>query len=138
MDEINIIKVLKNSFANDAIKRQVLNEYWYQRNIETGIDSTGFCFSASEVLYRLTGGSNVWQIVSINDPRDWNNGTHYFLRRKSNSEIVDITADQYILRGIEIPYACGKARGLRYTSNKAKLLGKLCGLEGFESQPPHQ
>jgi len=128
MNEIDIINTLRNSFSNDAIKQQVLDENWYQRNIVNGIDSTGFCFSASEVLYRLTGGTNVWLVVSINDPRDWENGTHYFLKRRANNEIVDITANQYTLRGINIPYAMGRGHGLRFVSNKARLLARLSGL----------
>lgn len=128
MNEIDIINILRNSFSNDNIKQQVLEENWYLKNIDSGIDSTGFCFSASEVLYRMTGGTNVWQVVSISDPRDWNNGTHYFLKRRENNEIVDITADQYILRGINIPYEIGRGRGLRFISNKARLLARLSGL----------
>jgi len=128
MNETDIIIILRNSFSNDTIKRQVLDKNWYQENINNGIDSTGFCFAASEVLYRLTGGTSIWQVVSINDPRDWNNGTHYFLKRRQNSEIVDITADQYTSRGIIIPYALGRGRGLRFVSNKAELLARLCGL----------
>ena len=128
MNETDIINILRNSFSNDAIKRQVLDENWYQENIDNGIDSTGFCFAASEVLYRLAGGTNIWQVVSINDPRDWDNGPHYFLKRRKNNEIIDITADQYTSRGIEIPYAVGRGRGLRFVSNKARLLARLSGL----------
>ena len=128
MNETDIINILRNSFSSDLIKRKVLDENWYQENIDSGVDSTGFCFAASEVLYRLTGGTNIWQVVSINDPRDWYNGTHYFLKRRQNSEIVDITADQYTSRGIIIPYDVGRGRGLRFVSNKARLLARLSGL----------
>jgi len=128
MNEFQIIEILKKSFADDDIKRQVLDENWYNLNIENNIDSTGFCFAASEILYRMTGGKSVWKIISINDPNDWNNGTHYFLLRKSNNEIIDITANQYTDRGIEIPYEKGKARGLRFVSRKAKLLSRLSDL----------
>jgi len=128
MNEKEIINILRNSFSNDTIKRQILDESWYHQNIDSGIDSTGFCFVASEVLYRLTGGKNNWQVVSINDPKDWNNGTHYFLKRKLNSEIVDITEDQYTSRDIIIPYSLGRGGGLRFVSNKARLLARLSGL----------
>lgn len=128
MNETDIINILRNSFSNDIIKRQVLDESWYLENIANKVDSTGFCFAASEVLYRLTGRSDNWQVVSINDPRDWNNGTHYFLKRKHNSEIIDITADQYTSRGINIPYEVGRGRGLRFVSRKARLLARLSGL----------
>jgi hypothetical protein len=66
-----IVKRLKIAFKDDAIKKQVLEPEWLQLNKERGINSTGFCFSASEVLYRLTGGSDIWMVNSLNDPEQW-------------------------------------------------------------------
>ena len=128
MNEAEIIDILREAFSNDTIKREVLDENWYQKNIESSIDSTGFCFASSEILYRLTGGTTSWQVASINDPRDWHNGTHYFLKRRHNGEIIDITADQYTFRGITIPYEIGRGRGLRFISKKARILARLSGL----------
>ncbi|MEI2696047.1 MAG: hypothetical protein V9E90_13325 [Saprospiraceae bacterium] len=128
MDELEIIRILQTAFENDNIKKQVLEPNWYQLNIETGIASTGFCFSASEVLFRLTGQTQNWMLKSINDPAQWNNGTHYFLERRQNKEIVDITSDQYTRRDITIPYHLSKGKGLRNISNKARLLARLSGL----------
>jgi len=113
MEELEIIRILQNAFKVDDIKRQVLEHNWYQLNIETGIASTGFCFAASEVLFRLTGETEIWMVKSINDPAQWNNGTHYFLERRQNKEIVDITSDQYTRREIAIPYHLSKGKGLR-------------------------
>ena len=45
-----------------------------------------------------------------------NNGTHYFLVNKHSQEILDVTSEQYTLRGIEIPYHLGKGKGLRNQS----------------------
>lgn len=128
MDENLIIETLRRSFQDDNIKRQILNTHWYQLNIDSGIDSTGFCFSASEVLYRLTGGNAIWQVRYLHDPNHWNNGTHYFLKRRTNNAIIDITSDQYTDREIEIPYNNGRGRGLRNISNNARLLARLSGL----------
>jgi hypothetical protein len=98
-------------------------------NKETGINSTGFCFAASEVIYRLTGGSNTWTVKRLtNIDNLWNGGTHYFLERKSNKEILDITSDQYTKQGTTIPYELSKGTGLRSVSKKARLLAKLSGL----------
>lgn len=128
MQESKIINMLKEAFKDDKIKRQVLDSNWYQLNIERGIDSTGFCFSASEVLYRLTGGTQIWMVKRLIDPTNWNQGTHYFLLRKSNNEIVDITSNQFTERGIQIPYERGRGTGLRNISNKARFLARLAGL----------
>jgi hypothetical protein len=128
MDEILIIETLRQSFEDDNIKRHILDEQWYQLNIDSDIHSTGFCFSASEVLYRLTGGNANWQVRYLHDPTHWSNGTHYFLKRRANNDIVDLTSDQYTGRGIEIPYTIGRGTGLRNISNKARLLARLTGL----------
>jgi hypothetical protein len=137
MREDQIIQKLKDAFKDDSIKRQVLDEEWYSLNIDNKIDSTGFCFAASEVLFRLTGGTKKWQINYLKDPTHWNHGTHYFLRRReadgsvdktNDQNIVDITAEQYTGREIVIPYVNAKARGLQRTSKKARLLARLAGL----------
>ncbi|UII32161.1 hypothetical protein LVD17_28150 [Fulvivirga ulvae] len=137
MNENDIIQALRKAFSNDHIKRQVLDIGWYEKNIESGIDSTGFCFAASEVLYRLTGASHTWQVNYLQDPDHWNQGTHYFLWRRNEdgevdkanyNHIKDITADQYTLRNIDIPYEQARARGLPFVSRRARLLARLSGL----------
>ena len=128
MCEIEIINTLRNAFTDDNIKRQVLEPCWYQFNITWGIHSTGFCFAASEVLYRLTGENQIWMVKRLIDPTNWNNGTHYFLMRRKDNQIIDLTSDQYTERGIEIPYQHGRGCGLRNVSNKARLLARLSGL----------
>lgn len=129
MELSQIVTCLKYAFEQENIKQQVLQPNWLELNRQSNINSTGFCFSASEVIYRLSGGKDNWFIKSINDPRDWNNGTHYFLQNKGTDEILDITSDQYTLRNIEIPYHLGRAGGLRFKSKKASLLARLLGLD---------
>lgn len=128
MNENQIIEALRNSFLDDNIKQQILDQHWYQLNIENGINSTGFCYSASEVLFRLTGGNDIWQVRYLKDPEHWNNGTHYFLKRRINDEIIDITSNQYTDRAIKIPYDLSTGRGLQNISKKARLLARLSGL----------
>ncbi|MFT6638808.1 MAG: hypothetical protein ACJAYP_001394 [Flavobacterium sp.] len=128
MEIEEIIKKLKVAFEKTEVKEQVLDAYWLQLNLNSGIHTTGFCFSASEIIYRLTGGKEKWLIKSINDPKDWNNGTHYFLQDKETEEVLDITSSQYTERGIVIPYEKGKARGLQRVSIKAKKLIELTDL----------
>lgn len=129
MDEAQIIATLRIAFADDNIKREVLTDNWYDLNIQSGIDSTGFCFAASEVLYRLTGGKDMWIFKGIKRSPVWNYGPHCFLMRKgADKKIVDITEDQYTARGIVIPYDMGKGRGLRVVSNCARILTELSGL----------
>lgn len=128
MDLEEIILRLQTSFQNADVKQQVLDTAWLEQNMQSRIHSTGFCSSASEVIYRLTGGKDRWYIKSINDPRNWGNGTHFFLEDKENGNILDVTSSQYTERNIEIPYELGIARGLRRTSNAAKNLARLSNL----------
>ena len=124
-----IIQRLKKSFEDDSIKRAVLDSDWYEKNINSGIHSTGFCYAASEVIYRLTGGKDKWKKIAISKDK-WELGGHCFLENKESGEILDITSDQYALRNIIIPYDKGKAGGFRTKDFgvKANKLAKMTGL----------
>lgn len=54
-DYKTIIDKLKAAFKDPEVKKNVLDSDWYEKNIKSGLDSTGFCFYATETLYRLTG-----------------------------------------------------------------------------------
>lgn len=127
LDVNTIIGKLRESFKNEEVKKNVLDPFWYAENKRNGIDSTGFCFYASEILYRLAGGKSRFKFVRISR-EDWPFfGPHYFLYDKLNDKIVDVTSDQY--KCDVIPYAKGKGRGLQRISNMAKLLSKYIGYE---------
>lgn len=128
MDLEALVIDIKSIFNNEDVKASVLDNEWLVKNKNTGIHSTGFCFSSCEVIYRLTGGKNRWFIKSI-DKSIWDEGTHYFLQDKLTNEILDVTSDQYTDRGIDIPYTLGKAKGLRNVSNRAKKLASFLNIE---------
>lgn len=103
MDLNKIIEKLKSSFKDEKIKKEILDEVWYKKNIDSKIDSTWFCFVASEIIYRNTWWKNVWISKSITWEK-WNLWPHRFLVNKETKEILDITSDQYTALGEEIPY----------------------------------
>ena len=121
-----IISDLLVSFKNETIKRDVLDDEWYVVNKQNNVDSAGFCFYASEVIYRLTGGKDNWIIKRISE-EDFREGPHYYLMSKIDNSILDITSDQYTKFGIEIPYEKGKGRGLQRVSIKARKLANYIG-----------
>ncbi|MEQ9403578.1 MAG: hypothetical protein RIM99_08340 [Cyclobacteriaceae bacterium] len=129
MDLDHIIQSLRQSFSNDSIKRAVLSDEWYLKNIDSGIDSTGFCYAACEVIYRLDGGKEKWKKMAISK-NNWDHGGHCYLINKENSEILDITSDQYDLQNIPIPTNLAKGGGFRTKdfSNAARTLAQLSGL----------
>jgi hypothetical protein len=128
--ELNeIIEILREAFNQTEIKQVVLDAIWYEKNISSGIDSTGFCYSASEVIYRLTGGNDKWKKMSISSTK-WKDGGHCYLIDKKTGAILDITSDQYSRRNIEIPYGLAKPGGFRtkHFGKAAKKLAKMTGL----------
>lgn len=128
--ELNtIIEKLKATFSDDAIKKEVLKKEWYDLNIANGVDSTGFCYVVSEIIYRLNGGKDVWKKVSISKAK-WEHGSHYYLIHKATGDILDITADQFTSIGIEIPYELGVGGGFmgRGLSKASKKLAIMAGI----------
>ena len=127
LDEI-ILK-LKEAFEREDVKKAVLKPEWYEKNINSGIHSTGFCYPASEVIYRLTGGKNKWKKVAISEKK-WKLGGHCYLENKETGERLDITDEQYKSANIDIPYNMGKAGDFRTKDfgKKAKILAKMARL----------
>ena len=129
MELREIISKLQEAFKRDDVKKAVLGSDWYKKNLDSGIHSTGFCYAASEVIYRLDGGKEKWKKVAISEA-NWTLGGHCYLENKLTGDILDITAEQYLLMDIEIPYNKGKGGGFRTNDfgNKAKLLAEMSGL----------
>lgn len=129
MDLDYIIHSLRTSFSDDSVKRAVLSEEWYAKNIESGIDSTGFCYAASEVICRLNGGKEKWKKMTISKAV-WPHGGHCYLIDKQTNEIIDITSDQYQLKNISIPLNLARGGGFRTKEigKAARILAEMSGL----------
>jgi hypothetical protein len=120
--ELNeIVDRLTYSFKDEQLKKDILTAEYYLLNKETGIHSVGFCYTASEVIFRLTGEYKRWKPMLISG-KLWKHGNHYYLIDKQDNSIMDLTADQFTERGITLPYELGKFKPFRNTSNRAKLL----------------
>jgi hypothetical protein len=123
---IELVKKLRASFSDDTVKKLLINnvtgDFWYKINANSTISSTGFCYLASEVIYKLTGGAKRWwfkELISDAIPNQY----HYFLQDKKTGEIVDPTADQF--QDIQIPYHLAKNKGKRFTSKNCNALIKI-------------
>jgi len=129
MELEDLISKLKQAFSKQEIKKAVLDQEWYSKNIETKIDSTGFCYAACEIIYRMTGGKERWKKYAISKDK-WNDGGHCYLMDKKDNSILDITSDQYLLNGIDIPYHLGVAGGFRTKdfTKKARLLAEMANI----------
>lgn len=75
----------------------------------------GHCYVASEAYYHLHDGQTEWtpQHVEVK----WTHGTtkcktpHWFLQSKSGDRVVDLSAEQFEFRGIDVPYESARGRG---------------------------
>jgi hypothetical protein len=135
MELQNIITKLKAAFQREDVKKEILDQEWFIRNIDSKIDCTGFCYVASAVIYVLTGADNTWTIMRIKGNSEWGkiHGGHCYLKNKQTGEILDITEDQYRLRDIEIPLGSplnsfGKTTFSDSILKKANKLSYLSGL----------
>lgn len=127
-----VIEKLKLAFKDKAIKKAVLKKEWYELNIKNGVDSTGFCYVASEIIYHLFGGKDVWKKCSIFKSK-WEHGSHVYLENKETGDILDITDDQFIDMDIHIPYDLGVGGGFmtKDMSKASKILFELSGLSEY-------
>ena len=121
-----LIEKLQLAFTNPNVKEAVLDQEWLEKNLQSGIDSTGFCFAACQVIYKCNGQKVKW-LVKVISRKKWEYGSHYYLQNKQTNEILDVTKDQYIQKGISIPYELGKGVGIRGYS-KGIILAKHIGI----------
>ena len=136
-----VSQALLMAFKRDDVKKQVLEKAWYEENIASKIDSTGFCYVASAVIFELTGGTKYWKLGRIGKNRlsdqlnDQLNDQlkkpiifgHCYLISKSTDKEEDITKDQYS----HIQYSKKDISGGKFSPNimkKARILARLAGL----------
>jgi hypothetical protein len=127
-----LINKIRFLFSNEEAKKLIINDklipndYWYKINLESEIQSTGFCYLASEVYYKLNNKSKEWWFKELKSDLLPYNGYHYFLQHKITNEIIDITADQF--KGIDIPYDKAKNKGIRFSSKQCNSFIKLLNI----------
>ena len=129
-----MIEKLTEAFKREDVKKAVLDDKWFKINKELNIDSAGFCYAASEVIYRKTGEKEIYKLGRISEKK-WDDGGHCYLIKKSNDEKVDITKNQYTERNISIPYELAHiGGGFRYPNKTriAEILSEMAGLGSFD------
>ena len=129
MELNDLIQLLTNAFEKEEIKQKILLPDWRSKNLESGIHSTGFCYVATEIIYRLTGGALKWEIRTI-PKKVWEFGPHYYLISVEDYNITcDITSDQYIQ---PIPYNRSRRATLIANRNEMSIKArKFCELAGI-------
>lgn len=121
---IELYNKIRNQFHKEEVKKLLINphmepnDYWYKINKESDIDSTGFCYLASQVYYMLEGKAKVWWCKKIVSDKLPYNGFHFYLEHKETGEIVDLTADQF--GNLEIPRDEATNYGIRFPTKACK------------------
>jgi len=122
-----LVDKIINSFDKEEVKQllknDIVGDYWYDINKASDINTTGFCYLASEIYYHLDGKSKKWWFKEITSELLPYNGKHFFLQNKETDEILDITKSQF--GDIEIPYHLGKSKGIRFVSKNCNKFKKL-------------
>lgn len=92
---VELIKIIQRSLTPD-----LLTPKW--RKIVAGSAALykGHCYAASEAAFHLLGGSKNGWVPQLLTHSRWAEGlspgeTHWFLKNKNSSEIVDPTAEQF-------------------------------------------
>lgn len=124
-----LIDEIRSKFSDERYKQLLIApyveppSYWYDINKNSVVPSTGFCYVASEVFYKLNGGAKKYWFRKLLTDKLPYNGQHFFLMDKETNEIVDLTADQF--GELDIPYHEAKNIGLRFTSKRCNEFIKL-------------
>lgn len=135
-----ITEELKNkiteSFSKEEVKKLLIYkdnkgniiDKFYNDNKNSDVESTGFCYLVSLLIYHIDGKSKKWMFKTITDELFLKeNGTHYFLLNKENNEILDLTTNQF--KGIEIPYEKSKGIGIRCVNKNVKRYASILNLK---------
>ena len=102
-----LISKIKQNLTPSLLKK----EY---RELNKNNPTYGHCYVATETLYHLLNNNNFKPYYA----KDENNITHWWLQDKQKI-ILDVTADQYLLKDKQPPYSKGK-RGNFLTKKPSK------------------
>ena len=123
---------IMESLSNEDVKKlliykdmngNVVDKFYFD-NKNSAIESTGFCYLVSLLIYHIDGKSMKWMFKTITDELFVKeNGSHYFLQNKKTKEILDLTADQFT--GVEIPYEKSKGIPIRFVNKNVRNYAKI-------------
>lgn len=108
-----------NLMLNDSsiLTPELLKPYWRKINLESGIQTTGHCYAASEALFILLGGKDKSeyrpQVLKTKF------GNHWYLKHKITGEILEPTHTQFP-NGVD--YSEGKGKGFMQQSDRSKVI----------------
>lgn len=115
----NFVLLFRDSFKLDAVKHatfapEIGNDYKL-----FPYDSWGFCKASSTAFVSLMNNPKQWRLMYISEI--WSYGPHYFIQHIPSGQAFDLTFDQYLTDGIEVPYYMGRAVKISQTSQDTAI-----------------
>lgn len=108
-------KVVCNKIKQ-VLSTDLLSPFWRERITGNLGVTEGHCYVAAEAAFHMLGGKNAGYKAYV--CKQSNGDTHWFIRDHNNN-IIDPTAEQYLLDGQDPPYDIGRPCGFM-TSKPSK------------------
>jgi hypothetical protein len=96
-------------------REALIKEQYNSDNPKSKLD--GLCYVASETMYHLTGGKEVWKPNQM----EYNGVSHWFLIHKETGNVFDLTEEQF---DDAVPHNAARGRGFctKNPSRRSSLL----------------
>jgi hypothetical protein len=120
------LEEVKKLLIYKDIKGNLINKFYFD-NKNSNVESTGFCYLVSLLIYHIDGKNKNWMLKTITDESFIKeNGRHYFLLNKITNEILDLTSDQF---KTVIPYEKSKGIGIRFVNKNVRRYARILNIE---------
>lgn len=99
-------KIFRRAFLSDAVAKTMFNEKPDPKRKNYIYRSSGFCRVASFAFAAAMGAGN-WELMCIKE-NEWDGKTeHHYLRHIPSGKFLDLTYDQFAIKGKYVPYELG-------------------------------
>ena len=120
------LEEVKKLLIYKDIKGNLINKFYFD-NKNSNVESTGFCYLVSLLIYHIDGKNKNWMLKTITDESFIKeNGRHYFLLNKATNEILDLTSDQF---KTVIPYEKSNGIGIRFVNKNVRRYARILNIE---------
>lgn len=100
-----LVLIYRDSFKSNDVKRAVFGETLGDKIDLFRYPSDGFCKASCTAFIKAMDEKN-WKLMYIDEI--WTYGPHFFLYHVPSRQNFDLTADQYTVQGLDVPYYLGR------------------------------
>lgn len=106
MQAKNFVYLFRDSFKLETVKHATFSNVIGKDYLKFPYDSYGFCKAGSCSFVALMNEPKEWRVMYIGDL--WTYGPHYFIQHIKSGQAFDLTYDQYVYDGLNVPYELGR------------------------------